>query len=64
MQWVRHGMEGPDDMPGHIKAALTATTLSIPVMSGRLALGRWQGIFLFEHRSRVQEREVVLHLSA
>jgi secondary thiamine-phosphate synthase enzyme len=57
-------MEGPDDMPGHIKAALTATTLSIPVMSGRLALGRWQGIFLFEHRSRVQEREVALHLSA
>jgi secondary thiamine-phosphate synthase enzyme len=64
MQWIRHGMEGPDDMPGHIKAALTATTLSIPVMNGRLALGRWQGIFLFEHRSRVHDREVVLHLSA
>jgi secondary thiamine-phosphate synthase enzyme len=57
-------MEGPDDMPGHIKAALTATTLSIPVMNGHLALGRWQGIFLFEHRARVHEREVVLHLSA
>lgn len=64
MQWVRHGMEGPDDMPGHIKAALTATSLSIPVMDGRLALGRWQGIFLFEHRDRGQSREVVLHLSA
>ena len=64
MHWVRHGMEGPDDMPGHIKAALTATSLSIPVTNGRLALGRWQGIFLFEHRDRVHEREVVLHLSA
>lgn len=63
MQWVRHGMEGPDDMPGHIKAALTATSLSIPVTDGRLVLGRWQGIFLFEHRDRGQSREVVLHLS-
>jgi secondary thiamine-phosphate synthase enzyme len=57
-------MEGPDDMPGHIKAALTATSLSIPVTDGRLALGRWQGIFLFEHRDRGQSREVVLHLAA
>jgi secondary thiamine-phosphate synthase enzyme len=64
MSWVRHGMEGPDDMPGHIKAALTATSLSIPVTNGQLALGRWQGIFLFEHRDRGQSREVVLHLSA
>jgi secondary thiamine-phosphate synthase enzyme len=64
MQWVRHGMEGPDDMPGHIKAALTATSLSIPIMDGRLVLGRWQGIFLFEHRDRGQVREVVLHLAA
>lgn len=64
MDWVRHGMEGPDDMPGHIKAALTATSLSIPVTNGRLALGRWQGIFLFEHRDRGHAREVVLHLSA
>jgi secondary thiamine-phosphate synthase enzyme len=63
MAWVRHAMEGPDDMPGHIKAALTATSLSIPVTNGELALGRWQGIFLFEHRDRVQTREVVLHLS-
>jgi secondary thiamine-phosphate synthase enzyme len=64
MSWVRHGMEGPDDMPGHIKAALTATSLSIPVANGQLVLGRWQGIFLFEHRDRGQAREVVLHLSA
>jgi secondary thiamine-phosphate synthase enzyme len=63
MAWVRHGKEGPDDMPGHIKAALTATSLSIPVTSGQLALGRWQGIFLFEHRDHSQTREVVLHLS-
>lgn len=63
MHWVRHGMEGPDDMPGHIKAALTATSLSIPVMAGQLVLGRWQGIFLFEHRDRSPTREVVLHLS-
>jgi secondary thiamine-phosphate synthase enzyme len=63
MQWVRHGAEGIDDMPGHIKAALTATSLSIPVMNGRLALGQWQGIFLFEHRRRAHTRQVVLHLS-
>ena len=50
-------------MPGHIKAALTATSLSIPVMNGRLALGQWQGIFLFEHRQRTHTRQVVLHLS-
>lgn len=61
--FVRHGLEGPDDMPGHIKAALTATSLSIPVMAGQLVLGRWQGIFLFEHRDRSPSREVVLHLS-
>jgi secondary thiamine-phosphate synthase enzyme len=63
MQWVRHGAEGVDDMPGHIKAALTATSLSVPVMNGRLALGQWQGIFLFEHRQRAHTRQVVLHLS-
>ena len=63
MQWIRHGAEGIDDMPGHIKAALTATSLSIPVMNGRLALGQWQGIFLFEHRQRAHARQVVLHLS-
>ena len=63
MQWVRHGAEGPDDMPAHIKAALTATSLSIPVSDSRLALGQWQGIFLFEHRDGTHARQVVLHLS-
>ena len=64
MRWIRHRAEGPDDMPAHIKAALTATSLSIPVMDGRLALGKWQGIYLFEHRQRPHERQVVLHVSA
>ncbi|MAY62180.1 MAG: secondary thiamine-phosphate synthase [Rhizobiales bacterium] len=63
MSWVVHTMEGPDDMPAHIKAALTAVSLSIPVTDGRLALGTWQGIYLFEHRDRPHRREVVLHLS-
>lgn len=57
-----HTMEGPDDMPSHIKAALTATTLSIPIIQGRLALGTWQGIYLWEHRRRAQRREVVVHI--
>jgi len=58
----RHTVEGTDDMPGHIKAALTQTHLSIPVIGGRLAFGTWQGIFLFEHRRAKQRREVALHL--
>jgi secondary thiamine-phosphate synthase enzyme len=58
----RHTAEGPDDMPSHIKAALTATTLSIPIRDGRLALGTWQAIYLFEHRDAPHAREVVLHL--
>jgi secondary thiamine-phosphate synthase enzyme len=58
----RHDAEGPDDMPSHIKAALTATTLSVPIREGRLALGIWQGIYLFEHRDAPHSREVVLHL--
>ncbi len=58
----RHGSEGPDDMPAHIRAALTATQLAIPVRAGRLALGTWQGIYLFEHRSRPRERSIALHL--
>ena len=62
MRWVTHRTEGPDDMPAHIKAALTAVSLSIPVMDGRLALGTWQGIYLFEHRDRPHRREIVLHL--
>ena len=63
MAWLAHTAEGPDDMPAHIKAALTATSLSIPVSSGRLALGTWQGLYLFEHRHAAHTRQVVLHLS-
>ncbi len=57
-----HTAEGPDDMPSHVKAALTATSLSIPVVDGRLALGRWQGIYLWEHRRSPHERRVVVHV--
>ena len=57
-----HTTEGPDDMPAHIRAALTATSLSIPVVGGRLALGIWQGIFLWEHRRRGGTRSVVVHV--
>ncbi|WLR98075.1 secondary thiamine-phosphate synthase enzyme YjbQ [Shinella sumterensis] len=64
MRWVVHTMEGPDDMPAHIKAALTQVSIGIPVMAGRLALGTWQGLYLFEHRDRPHRREIVLHLSA
>lgn len=62
MRWLVHTTEGPDDMPAHIKAALTAVSISIPVTAGRLALGTWQGIYLFEHRDRPHRREIVLHL--
>ena len=58
----RHRDEGPDDMPAHIKAALTSTQLSVPVERGRLVLGTWQGIYLFEHRASRHRRELVLHL--
>lgn len=58
----RHKSEGPDDMPAHIKSALTQTQLSVPVTNGRLDLGRWQGIFVFEHRTKAHNREIVLHL--
>lgn len=57
-----HTHEGPDDMPSHIKAALTATSLSIPIMNGRLALGTWQGIYLWEHRRSAHTREIVVHV--
>ena len=57
-----HTQEGSDDMPAHIRAALTATHLSIPVAGGQPDLGRWQGIFLFEHRARARERRITLHL--
>jgi secondary thiamine-phosphate synthase enzyme len=59
-----HDTEGPDDMPAHIKAALTATSVSIPVVEGRLGLGTWQGIYLWEHRRRGSEREVLVHVGA
>jgi secondary thiamine-phosphate synthase enzyme len=57
-----HDDEGADDMPAHLRAALTQTQLTIPLLDGKLALGRWQGIFLFEHRRARQEREIVLHV--
>ena len=58
----RHQDEGPDDMPAHLRAALTQAQLTIPLVGGRLALGTWQGVWLFEHRARPHRREVVLHL--
>ena len=58
----RHRDEGPDDMPAHIRTALTAVSLTIPLAGGRLALGTWQGIYLWEHRLRPHTREVALHL--
>lgn len=64
MRWIVHTTEGPDDMPAHIKAALTAVSISIPVSAERLMLGTWQGIYLFEHRDSPHRREIVLHLSA
>lgn len=60
----RHTIEGPDDMPAHLRAALTQTSLSIPVIGGRMSLGTWQGIYLFEHRGSPHRRSVVLHLLA
>ena len=57
-----HTTEGPDDMPSHIKAILTSTSLSIPVLDGRLVLGTWQGIYLWEHRKRPHQRTVIVHV--
>jgi len=57
-----HTTEGPDDMPAHIKAALTATSLAIPIDEGRLALGTWQGIYLWEHRRRGGARTLIVHI--
>ena len=59
-----HTQEGSDDMPAHVKSALTATSLSIPIENGRLALGTWQGIFLWEHRHKPGSRTIVIHVSA
>ena len=63
MSYLVHRAEGPDDMPAHIKAALTQTSLSIPIADGRPTLGTWQGIYLFEHRDRPHVRRVVAHIS-
>jgi secondary thiamine-phosphate synthase enzyme len=57
-----HTMEGPDDMPAHVKSALTQTSLSIPIANGALALGTWQGLYLFEHRRAPHTRKIVLHV--
>jgi len=62
MPWVAHTLEGPDDMPAHIKAALTQTSIGIPVSDGVPVLGTWQGIYLFEHRSAPHQRQVVVHI--
>ena len=61
--YYRHSDEGPDDMPAHIRTALTHTSEQIPIMDGRLVLGTWQGIYLWEHRDRPQTREVVVHIT-
>jgi secondary thiamine-phosphate synthase enzyme len=58
-----HDDEGPDDMPAHLKTALTQVQLSVPIMQGKLMLGTWQGIYLFEHRDAAPRREIVLHLT-
>lgn len=57
-----HTLEGPDDMPAHVRTALTQTSLSIPVIDGRVALGQWQGIFLFEHRTMSANRRILMHV--
>lgn len=59
-----HVAEGPDDMPGHIKAALTPTSLTVPIYGGKLLLGTWQGIYLWEHRRAARERSVVIHIGS
>lgn len=60
--WYEHTIEGPDDMSAHIRSALTATSISIPVTGGRMALGTWQGVYLFEHRSVPHTRTVAVHV--
>ncbi len=64
MGYLTHRSEGPDDMPAHIKAAMLPVSLNIPVISGRLALGNWQGVYLFEHRTRPHRRQVAVALSS
>lgn len=63
MKYLRHTLEGPDDMPAHIKAALLPVSLSIPVSGGKIMLGTWQGIYLFEHRAHPHRRQVAAHFS-
>lgn len=63
MEWLRHTLEGADDMPAHIKTALTASSLTIPISAGELALGTWQGVYLFEHRRDPHRRRILLHVS-
>ncbi|MCD7060215.1 secondary thiamine-phosphate synthase enzyme YjbQ [Pelagibacterium xiamenense] len=62
MDWLVHTTEGPDDMPAHIKAALTQTSIGVPISAGRMVLGTWQGLYLFEHRRAPHSRSVVLHV--
>ncbi|WGH79301.1 secondary thiamine-phosphate synthase enzyme YjbQ [Jannaschia ovalis] len=63
LAYLTHTYEGPDDMPGHIKAMLLPSSLQVPVAEGRMRLGRWQGLYLFEHRDRPQSREVAAHFA-
>jgi secondary thiamine-phosphate synthase enzyme len=63
MGYLRHTMEGPDDMPAHIKAAMMPVSLNIPVTAGRMALGTWQGIYLFEHRTAPHHRQIAAHFA-
>jgi secondary thiamine-phosphate synthase enzyme len=58
--WV-HDVEGPDDMPAHVRTMLTGVSLAVPILDGKLALGTWQGLYLIEHRDRPHRREIVLH---
>ena len=62
MSYLTHTYEGPDDMPAHIKAAMMPVSMSIPVLNGRMTLGTWQGIYLFEHRNHPHTRRVVAHM--
>ncbi len=63
MHWLTHTQEGPDDMPAHLKAALTQTSLVIPANDGKLLLGTWQGLYLFEHRFSRKDRQVIVHIA-
>lgn len=62
MDWIVHTLEGADDMPAHIKSALTQTSIGIPIANGAMVLGTWQGIYVFEHRRAAHSRQIVLHM--